>query len=151
MNQVIVGVFASYRDGHEALRALQLAGLKRDDAQLYRAGQTGAPQIDDECLPTAGVHREDEAEYAAHGEHQGVIGARNRFSAQSAKLPESSPVRDDAHSAEYRERTLLVIRLSDDIKPGAVGEMLHEYGAIAVKDGAGHWRFSPFRGAHRGT
>ena len=38
MNQVIVGVFASYRDGHEALRALQLAGLKRDDAHLYRAG-----------------------------------------------------------------------------------------------------------------
>ncbi|SAL71177.1 hypothetical protein [Caballeronia telluris] len=149
MNQVIVGVFASYRDGHEALRALQLAGLRRDDAQLYRAGQPGAPQIDEECLPTTDAHREDEAEYAAHGEHQGVVGGRNRFTAASARLPEPLPGNDDTAPVEYRGRTLLVIRLSDEIKPGAVGEMLHEHGAIAVKDASGHWRFSPYRGGSR--
>jgi hypothetical protein len=116
---------------------------------LYRAGQPGAPQIDEECLPTTDAHREDEAEYAAHGEHQGVVGARNRFSTASARLPEPLPASEDAPPAEYRGRTLLVIRLSDEIKPGAVGEMLHEYGAIAVKDGAGHWRFSPYRSGSR--
>ncbi|SAL29593.1 hypothetical protein AWB68_01475 [Caballeronia choica] len=144
MNQVIVGVFASYRDGHEALRALQLAGLKRDDAHLYRAGQTDAMPFDDEGSHAMEGHREDEAEYAAHGEHQGVVGARNRFSPGSMKRPEPL-ASDDAQTAECRERTLLVIKLSDDIKPGPVGEVLHEHGAIAVKDGAGHWRFSPYR------
>ena len=74
MNQVIVGVFGSWRDGHEALRALQLAGLRRDDAHLYRAGRG---EVDNNALlPTA--HDEDSAEYVAHGEHQGAI-ARDRF------------------------------------------------------------------------
>ncbi|SAK61921.1 hypothetical protein AWB76_03143 [Caballeronia temeraria] len=138
MNQVIVGVFASYRDGHDALRALQLAGLRRDDAHLYRAGRG---EIDiDALLPPA--HDEDDAEYAAHGEHQGVIGACNRFVPHEpvAQRP-PTPYADDTTP----QRTLLVIRMTDDIKPGAVGEVLHEHGAIAVKDASGHWRFSPFR------
>ncbi|BCQ25679.1 hypothetical protein NK8_38570 [Caballeronia sp. NK8] len=143
MNQVIVGVFGSYRDGHDALRALQLAGLRRDDAHLYRAGQ-GDVDID-ALLPPA--HDEDDAEYVAHGEHQGVIGARNRF-VPHEPLPPRSPtphVSDDATP----QRTLLVIRISDEIKPGAIGEVLHEHGAIAVKDASGHWRFSPFRNPAR--
>ncbi|BAN25652.1 putative uncharacterized protein [Caballeronia insecticola] len=138
-----MGVFSSYRDGHEALRALQLAGLRRDDAHLYRAGR-GEVDID-ALLPP--VHDEDDAEYAAHGEHQGVI-ARNRFT-PSEPLREPSPATDVADNDATPQRTLLVIRMTDDIKPGAVGDMLHEHGAIAVKDASGHWRFSPFRNPSR--
>jgi hypothetical protein len=139
MNQVIVGVFGCYRDGHDALRALQLAGLRRDDAHLYRAGR-GEIDINALLPPT---HDEDDAEYVAHGEHQGVIGARNRFVPQDPlpQRPSAPPSSDDTTP----QRTLLVIRISDDIKPGAIGEVLHEHGAIAVKDASGHWRFSPFR------
>ncbi|SAK88053.1 hypothetical protein AWB77_04746 [Caballeronia fortuita] len=146
MNQVIVGVFGSYRDGHDALRALQLAGLRRDDAHLYRAGRG---EIDiDALLPPA--HDEDDAEYAAHGEHQGVIGARNRFVPHEPHEP-LAPRPPAPHAADDAtpQRTLLVIRMTDDIKPGAIGELLHEHGAIAVKDPSGHWRFSPFRNPAR--
>jgi hypothetical protein len=143
MNQVIVGVFSSWRDGHDALRALQLAGLRRDDAHLYRAGR-GDIDID-MLLPPA--HDEDDAEYVAHGEHQGVIGARNRFvpheplTHRPPPAPHAHPASDDCTA----QRTLLVIRMTDDIKPGAIGAVLHEHGAIAVKDASGHWRFSPYR------
>ncbi|KND54847.1 hypothetical protein BPUN_3745 [Candidatus Paraburkholderia kirkii] len=136
-------MFGSYRDGHEALRALQLAGLRRDDAHLYMAGR-GETDID-ALLPPA--HDEDGAEYVAHGEHQGVI-ARNRF------VPDE-PIRAPAlgsHAASddaTPQRTLLVIRMTDDIKATAVGEMLHEHGAIAVKDASGRWRFLPFKNAAR--
>jgi hypothetical protein len=139
MNQVIVGVFASWRDGHDALRALQLAGLKRDDAHLYRAGRE---DIDMEAFPPP-AHDEDDAEYIAHGEHQGVVGARNRFVADACSS------RYAAETNGTRERTLLVIRMTDEIKPNAIGDMLHEHGAIAIKDATGHWRFSPFRNAAR--
>jgi hypothetical protein len=143
MNQVIVGVFGSYRDGHEALRALQFAGLRRDDAHLYTAGRG---EVDIEALrPPA--HDEDEAEYVAHGEHQGVI-ARNRFVPEpglDAPLPGSSGASDAASP----QRTLLVIRMTGDIKAAAIGEVLHEHGAIAIKDASGHWRFSPYRNAAR--
>jgi hypothetical protein len=144
MNQVIVGVFASYRDGHDALRALQGAGLNRDDANLYRAGKG---VIDFDAFPPP-AHDEDDAEYVAHGEHQGVC-SRNRFvPAEPVTRPASMPTliaSDDA----ARERTLLVIRMTDEIKPNAISEVLHEHGAIAVKDASGHWRFSPFRNAAR--
>ncbi|MFM0324674.1 hypothetical protein [Caballeronia glebae] len=140
MNQVIVGVFGSYRDGHDALRALQLAGLRRDDAHLYRAGRG---EIDIDALLPPG-HDEDDAEYVAHGEHQGVIGARNRF-VPHEPLTQRPPTPHAADDDATPQRTLLVIRMTDDIKPGAIGEMLHEHGAIAVKDASGHWRFSPYR------
>lgn len=142
MNQVIVGVFASYRDGHEALRALQLAGLRRDDAHLYQAGRSETDI--DALLPPA--HDEDDAEYVAHGEHQGVIGARNRFVPHEPSPPQQAQ-RSQTSDDPTPQRTLLVIRMTDDIKPGAVCEVLHEHGAIAVKDPGGHWRFSPFRNA----
>ncbi|SAK50851.1 hypothetical protein AWB78_01084 [Caballeronia calidae] len=143
MNQVIVGVFGCYRDGHDALRALQLAGLRRDDAHLYRAGRG---EIDiDALLPPA--HHEDDAEYVAHGEHQGVIGARNRFVPHEPLTPH--PPATHTSDDPTPQRTLLVIRITDDIKPGAIGELLHEHGAIAVKDPSGHWRFSPFRNPAR--
>ncbi|WP_244816303.1 hypothetical protein [Caballeronia sp. Lep1P3] len=138
-NQVIVGVFTSYRDGHEALRALQLAGLSRDEAHLYRAGH-GDKMLDAFPLPS---HEEDEAEYVAHGEHQGVVGAHNRFVPREP--PQQRPVMPSASNDSCRERTLLIIRMTDQIEPSAIGDMLHEHGAIAVKDPAGHWRFSPYR------
>ncbi|WP_248323169.1 hypothetical protein [Caballeronia sp. Sq4a] len=138
-NQVIVGVFDSYRDGHEALRALQTAGLSRDDAHLYRAGH-GDAQLKALAMPS---HEEDEAEYVAHGEHQGVVGAHNRFAPREPLAPR--PPVPAASDDSCRERTLLIIRMTDDIKPGAIGDMLHEHGAVAVKDPAGHWRFSPYR------
>jgi hypothetical protein len=138
MNQVVVGMFASYRDGHDALRALQLAGLKRDDAQLYRARRT-AGNLNAFPLPP---HEEDDAEYAAHGEHQGVSGACNRFMpSQSLPRGVTSFTGDDS----MNERTLLVIRITEEIKPGAISDVLHEHGALAVKDAAGRWRFSPYR------
>jgi hypothetical protein len=139
MNQVMVGVFRSYRDGHEALRALQFAGLRRDDAHLYRSGRDAA-DIEAILPPT---HDEDDAEYAAHGEHQGVI-ARNRFIPDEPmrEPPPASPTADDDATPQ---RTLLVIRMTDAIKPRTVSDMLHEHGAIAVKDAGGHWHFSPFR------
>jgi hypothetical protein len=143
MNQVIVGVFATWRDGHDALRALQLAGLSRDDAHLYRVGQH-EPDLS-VCPPC--TLDEDDAEYVAHGEHQGVIGARHRFISDDAARQTASPCEAKAPDDSTRERTLLVIKITDAIKPGAVGDVLHEHGAIAVKDAAGHWRFSPFRNA----
>lgn len=142
MPQVIIGVFACYRDGHEALRALQLAGLNRDDAHLYRAGHE---DIDIDAFPPP-AHSEDDAEYVAHGEHQGVVGAHNRFVPSEPMAKQSG---DAEQLQQMRERTLLVIRMSDEIKPAAVSEVLHEHGAAAVKDASGHWRFSPYRNAAR--
>jgi hypothetical protein len=145
MNQVIVGVFGSYRDGHEALRALQLAGLRRDDAHLYQA-RRGEVDIDTPWQP---AHDEDEAEYIAHGEHQGVI-ARNRFVPdEPPHRPASSTSPPTEADAALLQRTLLVIRLTGEINAAAIGEMMHEHGAIAVKDASGHWRFSPYRNAAR--
>jgi hypothetical protein len=145
MNQVIVGVFGSCRDGHEALRALQLAGLRRDDAHLYQALR-GEVDID---TPWHSAHDEDEAEYIAHGEHQGVI-ARNHFVPdEPLRRPAPSPSTPTEADAALLQRTLLVIRVTDAIKAGVIGEMMHEHGAIAVKDASGHWRFSPYRNAAR--
>jgi hypothetical protein len=135
MGEVIVGMFASYRDGHDALRALQAAGLNRDDAQLYRTAAT-APGCDTLAPPT---RDEDDAEYIAHGEHQGVVGGSNRF------IPRDTP----SVKATRRERTLLVIRFSDALKPRVIGDMLHDHGAVAVRDATGHWRLSPFRDSAR--
>lgn len=143
MNQVIVGVFGSYRDGHEALRALQLAGMRRDDAHLYQA-RRGEVDID---MPWQPAHDEDEAEYVAHGEHQGVI-ARNHF-VPDEPLPKHMPSPSTEADAALLQRTLLVIRITGAIKPAAIGELMHEHGAIAVKDASGHWRFSPYRNAAR--
>ncbi|KND60797.1 hypothetical protein BVER_01009 [Candidatus Burkholderia verschuerenii] len=135
MGEVIVGMFASYRDGHDALRALQAAGLKRDDAQLYRTAATAIGC--DALVPPA--HDEDDAEYIAHGEHQGVMGTRNRFIA--GDMP--------SVRAASRERTLLIIKFSDELKPRAIGDVLHDHGAVAIRDATGHWRLSPFRNSAR--
>lgn len=99
MNQVIVGVFASYRDGHDALRALQDAGLNRDDAHLYRAGKG---EIDFDAFPPP-AHDEDDAEYVAHGEHQGVC-SRNRF-VPAEPVPRTCANADASRCRRRRART----------------------------------------------
>jgi len=146
MPQVIVGLFTSYRDGHEALRALQLLGLSRDSGHLYRPGPRDAAAgilLDTDTWSEVELHAPDTAEYAAHGEHQGVIGACNRYSGCESDLHgrgNTALARNDDVA-----RTLLVISEPSAIKPIVVCDVLYEHGAVAVKDPAGHWRFSPYR------
>jgi hypothetical protein len=147
MPQVIVGLFSSYRDAHEALCALQLVGLGRDDVHLYRTEQRDAEirfaqgEASLELEPPAS----DSGEYAAHGEHQGVVGTTNRF----RHLGIDSPVHADTHAAPSSNdafaRALLVVNPGTALKLTAVREVLYEHGAKAVKDPNGHWRFSPYR------
>jgi hypothetical protein len=84
MPQVIVGLFSTYRDAHEALRALQLVGLGRDDGQLYRTEQRDADVrfAEGEAPLEVEPRASDSAEYAAHGEHQGAVVKLTRFDGQ---------------------------------------------------------------------
>lgn len=144
----MVGVFSSWRDGHEALRALQLAGLRRDDAHLYRAALTGrlAAKWTSTRLRRSHTTKTTRS-MSPTGEHQGVI-ARNR-PVPTEPMRECASGRHMSVSDATPRRTLLVIRMTGDIAPDAVGEVLHAHGTIAVKDTSGHWRFSPFRNRAR--
>jgi hypothetical protein len=142
MAQVIVALFDSYHDGDEALRALQALGLSLDHGHLYQAGKrapatplpVGTPELDWR------VH--ESAEYAAHGERLGA--GANRYNPETEDLGLSvdtaAPVNVDTTS-----RTLLVIEDTSGLRPAAACGVLYDYGAVAVKDAAGHWRFSPHR------
>jgi hypothetical protein len=81
MPQAIVGLFSSYRDAHDALRALQLAGLGRDDGHLYRTRQRDADVrfAEGEAPLEVEPRASDSAEYVAYGEHQGVVGTTTVF------------------------------------------------------------------------
>jgi hypothetical protein len=147
MPQVIVGLFSSYRDGHEALRALQLLGLGRDDGHLYQPGQRDA---DSGCMENAipsevELHAPDNAEYVAHGEHQGVLGAANRYYGSGIGSSVSVPKDIAPPSNDALARTLLLVNETPAIKLSIASGVLYEHGAVAVKDPAGHWRFSPYR------
>jgi hypothetical protein len=76
MPQVIVGLFLSYRDAHEALGTLQQSGLGRDDGHLYRTEQRDADVrfAEGEAPLEVEPRTLDSAEYVADGEHQGVVG-----------------------------------------------------------------------------
>jgi hypothetical protein len=146
MPQVIVGLFSSYRDAHEALRALQLLGLGRDNGHLYRTGQRDVEVrfAEGEAPREVEPPTPDSAEYAAHGEHQGVVGTTNRFRSSGI----DSPVADkgvEPASNEASARALLVVNAPTALKLTTVCEVLYEHGARAVKDANGHWRFSPYR------
>lgn len=145
MPQVIVGLFSSAREGHEALRALQSLGLGRDDGHLYRPGQRDAQSGPAENPSELELHPTDYAEYVAHGEHQGVVGTANRDFGPATASP--VPISENAvPSADYaRARTLLVVNESPRLKLTVASEVLYEHGAVAVKDPAGHWRLSPHR------
>jgi hypothetical protein len=147
MPQVIVGLFSSYRDAHDALRALQLAGLGRDDGHLYRTEQRDADVrfAEGEAPLEVEPRASDSAEYAAHGEHQGVVGTTNRFRGSGIDSPVCAEKGADPASNEASARALLVVNATTAPKLTTVCEVLYEHGARAVKDANGHWRFSPYR------
>lgn len=147
MPQVIVGLFSSYRDAHEALRALQLSGLGRDDGHLYRPGQRDADTrfVEGEAPLEVESRARDSAEYVAHGEHQGVVGTANCFRGLGIGPPEFADKDVDPSSNDASARTLLVVNKTNGLKLTIVVDVLYEHGAVAVKDPNGHWRFSPYR------
>jgi hypothetical protein len=145
--QVIVGLFSSYRDAHEALRALQLSGLGRDDGHLYRTGQREADArfVAGEAPLEVEPRAADSAEYVAHGEHQGVMGTANRFRGLGIGSPAFADKDVDPSSNDACGHTLLVVNETNGLKLTIVVEVLYEHGAVAVKDPNGHWHFSPYR------
>jgi hypothetical protein len=147
MPQVIVGLFSLYREAHEALRALQLSGLGRDDGHLYRTGQRAADTrfVEGEAPLEIEPPTPDRAEYVAHGEHQGVVGTTNRFRGLGIGSPAFADKDIGPSSNDASARTLLVVSASTALKLTVVFEVLYEHGAVAVKDPNGHWRFSPYR------
>ena len=111
MPQVIVGLLSSYRDAHEALRALPLLGLGRDDGHLYRTGQRDADLrfAEGEASHKVEPPTPDSAEYVAHGEHQGVVGTTNRFRGVGIDSPMCADKDVDAASNDASARALLVV------------------------------------------
>jgi hypothetical protein len=147
MPQVIVGLFSSYREAHEALRALQLLGLGRDDGHLYRTGQRDADArfAEGEAPLEVEPRTPDSAEYVAHGEHQGAVGTTNRFRSSGIDSPAMADEGMDPSHHGASDRALLVVNAPTAPKLTTVWEVLYEHGAMAVKDPSGHWRFSPYR------
>ncbi len=78
---------------------------------------------------------------------KGFIGARNRYVANEPISRQTKAC--DSLDGSQPERTLLVLKITEDIKAGAVSDVLHEHAAVAVKDASGQWRFSPYRNAAR--
>jgi hypothetical protein len=147
MPQAIVGLFSSYRDAHDALRALQLAGLGRDDGHLYRTGQRDADVrfAEGEAPLEVEPRASDSAEYVAHGEHQGVVGTTNRFRGLGIDSPVCADKDVAPSSNDASARAVLVVNAPTALKLTTVCEALYEHGAKAVKHPNGHWRFSPYR------
>jgi hypothetical protein len=144
MPQVIVGLFTSYRDGHEALRALQALGLARDHGHLYQASKHDAVSTFLGDPSDADRGAQECAEYAAHGEHLGVAGETYRFGSETGYSWRTGDTAGPA-SIDTPTRTLLVVEDMRGLRPAATCAVLYDYGAVAVKDPAGHWRFSPHR------
>jgi hypothetical protein len=147
MSQVLIGLFKSYRDGDEAFQALQALGLAPDSGHLYQEGKHDpAPSLRSEFLES-GSHAEERAECAAHGEYLSICGAANRFSAERCHAGSTPGVPGLIGDASVR--TLLIIEDTGVLRPATACEVLYDYGAVAVKDRSGHWRFSPRRNVCR--
>lgn len=137
---VIVGLFSSYREADEALRDLQARGLRCDDGQLYaRAGDRRTRPRPVGPLPE--MRARDRAEYAAHGEHFGVVSGARRFSGSNWQLASPDFAAGQLH-VNLRERTLLIAKLVDTMPHDVALALMCDHGALAVKDSAGRWRFS---------
>ncbi len=137
---VIVGLFSSYGDADEALRDFQARGLRCDDGQLYaRAGhgRTGSDRVG----PLPEMRARDRAEYAAHGEHLGVVSGARRFSGPNWQLA-TPDLAAGQLQANPKERTLLVVKLADTMPHDVAIAVMCDHRALAVKDAAGHWHFS---------
>ena len=83
----------------------------------------------------------DRAEYAAHGEHLGVVSGARRFSGPNWQLATPDFAAGQLH-ANFRERTLLVAKLVDTMPHDVAIAVMCDHGALAVKDTAGRWHFS---------
>jgi hypothetical protein len=142
MQQVIVALFGSYHDAHDALRALQALGLRRDHGHLYQAGNRAAVPAIPVDSPELDWRVHESAEYAAHGERPGA--GANRYKPETGDLGLSADTAAPV-SVDTTSRTLLVIEDTTGLRPATACEVLYDYGALAVKDAAGHWRFSPHR------
>jgi hypothetical protein len=142
MAQVIVALFGSYHDGDEALRALQALGLSMDHGHLYQAGKCAPATPVPVNTPELDWRLHESAEYAAHGERPGA--GANRYNPETEDLGLTADTAGPP-SIDARARTLLVIEDTTGLRPAAACEVLYDYGALAVKDAAGHWRFSPHR------
>jgi hypothetical protein len=144
MPQVLVGLFTSYRDGDDALRALQALGLTPVNGHLFQEEKRDpVSHLHPEPFEPD-LHSEERAEYAAHGEYLGVSGAANRYSAGTGCAAPGTDTTTPA-SSNAATRTLLVIGDILGLRPATACEVLFDYGAVAVKDPSGHWRFSPRR------
>jgi hypothetical protein len=142
MPQVIVALFGSYHDGDEALRALQALGLSLDRGHLYEAGKRAPAPPVPVNTPELDWRLHESAEYAAHGERP-CAGA-NRYNPETEDFGLSADTA--AHvGVDTASRTLLIIEDITGLRPATACEVLYDYGALAVKDAAGHWRFSPHR------
>jgi hypothetical protein len=148
MLKVLIGLFTSYRDGDDALRALQALGLNPESGHLYQESKREPSSHLYSETADPYLHLEERAECAAHGEYLNVSGAANRYSAESdhGQLPTdaASPA-----SGSATARTLLVIEDIGGLRPATACGVLYDYGAVAVKDPSGHWRFSPHRNVCR--
>lgn len=139
---VLTGLFASYRDANDAFSALQALGLDGNSGHLYQ--ESGHAWPASSCAETLDEtsRAEERAEYAAHGEYLSICGAANRFGAATGG---AEPATDASRvSADTSMRTLLIIDLGG-LRPAQASGVLYDYGAVAVKDPSGHWRFSPYR------
>ncbi|MGN8112454.1 hypothetical protein ACTJLB_31155 [Paraburkholderia sp. 22098] len=138
---VLVGLFAYYRDAAEALGALEALGLAPGNGHLYQKSRHGS-RVAPCSEPLDDTSRaEERAEYAAHGDYLNVCGASNHFSADPdfyMHLPGGTA------STDASMRTLLIVTMGGlDCTTGSM--VLYDYGAMAVRDASGRWRFSPYR------
>lgn len=149
MLQVLVGLFASYRDGDEALQALEAMGLTQGAGHLYQESKRDpAVQLRSEAMQPD-LHSEERAECVAHGQYLDVSGAANRFNADADFVAPDAEAAGRPACNDLPTRTLLVIEDIGSLRLATACRVLCDYGAIAVKDPSGHWRFSPHRNSLR--
>jgi len=116
MLKVLIGLFTSYRDGDDALRAMQALGLSPESGHLYQESKREPPSHLDSETADPNLHSEERAECAAHGEYLNVSGAANRYSAESDHVPLPTDAASPA-SGSATARTLLVIEDIGGLRP----------------------------------
>jgi hypothetical protein len=113
---------------------------------IYISRMAETNNRDGSMLEGLGLCPSSNAEYAAHGEHLGVVASANREVDVFAALVASQ---SDMPIADARAGTLLVVNETTANKLSVARDILHEHGAIVVKDPSGKWHFSPYRAAGR--
>jgi hypothetical protein len=115
-------------------------GLSPDHGHLYQTERREAHSTSAEEALVADLRAQEYAEYAAHSERLGLAGSAIRYSSADRRdsLPATGP------DIETPTRTLLVVEDIRGLRATAAREVLYDFGAVAVKDPTGHWRFSPY-------